>query len=93
MMQGEKPAVVVAVMVIAAIYVITLIGVTHSSFFVGGAALERSARAPVVEANRFMLASEPAPPACVAPQIKVEEPPECVHAARTLRRLLGLQLD
>ena len=93
MTQSERPAMVVSGVIIAAIYVIMLIGLTRSSYFIGGMALERASRGPVIAVNRLLPAPELGRPVCTAPEAGFDEPQECVRATRALRRLLGLRVE
>ena len=94
MTHSEKPAVVLAGMIIAAIYVIMLISLTRSSYFIGGAALDRTARrADVIAVNRVTPVADIGAARCTAPEPMTEDALQCLRATRTLRRLLGLRLE
>ena len=83
MAYDSKTPIVPVGMIIAAIYAIMLIGLTRSSYFVGGAAFERAGQAT------FALASSrsvPARTACAASELKAEDATtSCAATGRPLR--------
>ena len=78
MTQDARRASVLAVMMIATIYVVMLIGATRSRYFIGGGALTRSQPA----ATAYQLAATPggARPFCLPRQPRPERLPDCNHA-------------
>ena len=88
MPQNARPATVLAVMMIAAIYVVMLIGATRSRYFVGGAALTGS-QPPAVA---YQLAAAPERPFCLPRQPRPERLPDCSHA-QSLQLLRDPRLD
>lgn len=93
MTQNAKPGTVFAVMMIASIYVIMLIGITRSHYFIGGAALERMARAPAAATYQLAATPESDRPVCLVPPPKVEQTSNCDQPARPLHRLLERRPD
>ncbi len=90
MARSDKTAMVLAGMIIAAVYVIMLIGLTRSTYFIGGAALMRTARTADFEVSTRSAGPLPAsPPACPAPPVRVEELQTCAQATQLLQRLLN----
>jgi hypothetical protein len=79
---NRSPIILVG-LIIAAIYVIMLVGLTRSSYFIGGAAFERPVQASGYElaTSRSVPAPVPSQPACAAPEAKVAPSPEPADAA------------
>ena len=86
MAQGNRSALVLVGMIIAAIYAIMLVGLTRSTYFIGGAAFERAGYAPYALASASRTVPSPARPLCAALETHAAEPQDCVLAAPVLSR-------
>lgn len=94
---SDKTAVTLAGMIVAAIYVIMLIALTRSNYFIGGDALARAHRTPALSARgvtdvgeltRSIPPLRDRKPQCTPIEIKAEAPADCARAAQALYRLL-----
>jgi len=87
MAHDSKTPIVPVGMIIAAIYAIMLIGLTRSSYFVGGAAFERAGQATfALASSRSVPAPVPARTACAASELKAEDATtSCAATGRPLR--------
>ena len=91
MTHSNKSPMVLAIMIIAAIYVVMLVGLTRSSYFVGGAALERKAPGFELAAeSRIVVMPERV---CLAPETNLAEPQDCANIPRALRRIVEWRQD
>jgi hypothetical protein len=93
MARSDRSATLLAAMIIATIYVIMLIGLTRSTYFIGGDALQRFSRR---SAGLLPMTRSPPPPAgssvCVPPELQAAISRECPDAAvnwQKLRQMLS----
>ncbi len=91
MAQSNRSTLVLVAMIIAAIYVIMLVGFTRSTYFIGGAAFERSAKASYALAAESRPVPAPMRSLCVALDAKLAEPRDCVLASQVPGRPPGLR--
>ena len=93
MAHSDKSAVVLTGMIIAAIYVIMLVGLTRTSYFIGGAALQRVPAPEIVAMTRSVPPPAAIRAACVAAEVRTKEPQDCALAAGRPQRLPDLPPD